>query len=147
MKRLANNANPVRIAIALDGKVTCDSNRLNARKRREAARDIAEQGNLLFGLGVGGIRRDHLHAGEMRCVEAEVNMKEAIETFAQQPGANQQDYGYSQFDDDEVGSHATPESARCGAATVAETCADVLEGETKNGRDGHERSREKGDGR
>ena len=126
MKRLADDADPVSIAVALDRKIAGDANRFDSGKGREAADYLVEKSNLLLGFDVGVLGNRHLQSCKVRGVEAHVDVKQTIKAFAQQPCSDQEYDGDGKFDDNEIRAHALPEASCGGTAPVAKPFANVL---------------------
>ena len=145
MKRLADDANPIRIAIALNGQIAGDADGFNARQSREAARDLAEQRYFLLGPGIGLARRGHLESREMSRIHAEFDVKEPIEAFAEQPGADQENNGDGEFSDNEIRTDALPEASRGGAPAIAKPFSQVKRRKAQNWSQGHESGGEQSD--
>ena len=138
MERLADDANPIGVAVALNGQVAGDAYGLDTWQGGETAVNLAKESHLLLGFGIGFIRRCHLQSCEMRSVEAQVDVKEMIEALAQKSRADQEYDGDGELDDDEIRAHALPEASRGGAAAVAKPFANVLKRETQNWGQRHE---------
>ena len=103
-----------------------------------AAVNFAKESHLLFRFGIGFIRRCHLQSCKMRSVEAQVDVKEIIETLAQKSRADKEYDGNGELDDDKIRAHALPEASSGGAAAVAKSFANVLKRETQNWGQRHE---------